>query len=56
MITQPSPAADLALEHMLEVARVEIDRHLNEKGNCTCCGNPWPCDAACLAELALSAF
>ena len=56
MITEPSPAADLALEHMLEVAKIEIDRHLNEKGDCTWCGNPWPCDAACLAEFALSAF
>ena len=56
MITQPNPAADVALVHMLEVARVEIDRHLNTDGNCTWCGNPWPCDAACRAEFALSAF
>jgi hypothetical protein len=56
MITASSPAADLALEHMLESARIEIDRHLNGDGLCTWCGNPWPCDAACLAEFALGAF
>lgn len=56
MITDVSPAADLALEHMREVATNEIDRHLNADGLCTWCANPWPCDAACLAEFALSAF
>ncbi len=56
MITQPSPAADRALEHMLATARSEIDRHLNANGTCAWCASPWPCDAACLAEFALSAF
>jgi hypothetical protein len=56
MITQLCPDADDALAHMLDTARNEIDRHLNENGTCAWCANPWPCDAACRAEFALSAF
>jgi hypothetical protein len=44
--------APLAL--MLATAQREIDRHTADHGRCTACGQPYPCQRATLADLALS--
>jgi hypothetical protein len=37
-------------------AQGEIDRHVNTCGRCAACGSAYPCNRACLADLALSAM
>jgi hypothetical protein len=39
---------------LLKTAQQEIDRHVNNRGRCAACGSTYPCDRACLADLALS--
>jgi hypothetical protein len=38
---------------LLDLARAELDRHINHEGSCQECGRPWPCEPACLAAFTL---
>jgi len=42
--------------HLLGTARCVIDQHVNDHGNCACCGSLWPCQRAQQAEFALAAL
>ena len=44
----------LELVHLLDTARHEIDRHVNDNGTCAECESRWPCQRARLAESALA--
>jgi hypothetical protein len=44
------------LIRLLKTAQQEIGRHVNNGGLCAACGNTFPCNRACLADLALSAM
>lgn len=50
-----APAMDLAvlLENYRHNAVLVLSRHLCVGSRCSSCGQPWPCRAACAAELAL---
>jgi hypothetical protein len=45
-----------ALLRLLTTARAELDAHVNEHGRCRACQMSFPCERACLADLALAAF
>lgn len=51
----PAPGGFLppGLMNLLNTAQREIDRHVNDHGNCAACGSGWPCQRAELAEFAL---
>lgn len=44
------------LMRLLKTAQQEIDRHVNNGGQCAACGSIFPCNRARLADLALSAM
>jgi hypothetical protein len=41
------------LEDYRATAVQVLGSHLRSGADCSCCGNPWPCSAACAAEVAL---
>jgi hypothetical protein len=41
---------------LLTTARSELDQHVNDHGRCRACQASFPCERACLADLALAAF
>ncbi len=38
------------LVHLSATAIDVLDKHLNQDGSCTACGDPWPCQLARLAD------
>jgi hypothetical protein len=44
------------LARLLATACTELDRHVNDQGACAECGDPWPCEVACLAAFTLGAL
>lgn len=47
-------SAEAVLDRMRQTAVSELTRHVAEGKLCVSCGEVWPCDRACLADLALS--
>lgn len=41
---------------LLAVARIELDRHINDHGRCRACHMRFPCQHACQAEQILGWF
>jgi hypothetical protein len=54
--TSPADLFPPELVHLLGTAQQVIDQHVNDCGNCACCGSLWPCQRAQLAEFALGAL
>jgi hypothetical protein len=54
--TRPANFFPPELVHLLRTARQTIDQHVSNAGTCACCGQPWPCQRAQLADLALGAL
>jgi hypothetical protein len=54
--TPPAGFVTPELVQLLAIARRELDRHLSDRGTCTCCHEHWPCPTACLAANTLSAL
>jgi hypothetical protein len=44
------------LAQLLDLARVDLDRHVNQNGTCPVCGVAWPCEPVCLAAFTLGAL
>jgi hypothetical protein len=41
------------MTRLLAIARQELDRHISDHGDCSCCHEHWPCPTACLAASTL---
>lgn len=53
---EPDAGLPQPLIRLLKTAQQEIDRHVNNGCLCAACGSTFPCNRACLADLALSAM
>ncbi|MGH7868998.1 MAG: hypothetical protein ACREP9_15520 [Candidatus Dormibacteraceae bacterium] len=51
MITLGADHFPVELLRLLDTARAELDRHVNDHGRCHACQASFPCERACLAEL-----
>lgn len=54
--TVPTEYVTPELVQLLAIAQHELDRHLSDRGTCSCCHQHWPCPTACLAAETLSAL
>lgn len=44
------------LARLLSMARTELDRHVNQDGNCRECHAPWPCEQVSLAAFTMGSL
>jgi hypothetical protein len=51
----PSGAGPASMARLHATALAELEQHVDRHGSCLECGDPWPCEVACLAAFTLEA-